>query len=128
MDACDVAKDYILLTEQGKYEQVGTLFASDAEFMTPKGTILKGSAAITAFYSAFLPTIKPVNRIHSLVREGTVCVMQIQTRLKKTPQGTWAPAPDGEFAHTAIDVMTVDSEGKIKKMMVYLAPQNFWIQ
>lgn len=128
MDACDVAKDYIHLIEQGKYEQVGTLFAPDAEFRTPKGTILKGSDAIAAFYGGFLPTIRPVNKIHSLVHEGRVCVMQIETRLKKTPQGTWAPAPDGVFARSAIDVMTVNEHGKIKDMIVYTSPPNFWLE
>ena len=126
MNACDVAKEYIHLTEQGKYEQIGTLFAPDAKFMTPRGTVLKGSNAIGAFYAAFLPTIRPVNRIHRLVQQGSVCVLQIQTRLKKTAQGTWAPAPDGEFLDSAIDVMAVDKAGKIKDMMVYLPPPNYW--
>lgn len=126
MDACDVARTYIDLTEQGRYEQVGELFSSDAVFYNPAGVILVGSDNIKTFYANFLPTIRPKNRISSLVSSGDVCVMEIETRMAPVEDGHLWPSDDGVFMHTAIDRMTVDAEGKIKHMIVYKAPPNFW--
>ncbi len=130
VQACDVARTYIRLTDEGRYDEVGDLWAPDAIFYNPRGDILRGQPAIKAFYSAFLRTITPVNRIGALAfdRQANVCVMEIETRVVRGPDGKWTPDPSGNFVRTAIDRFTVNRAGKIQEMRVYLAPDKAWLE
>ncbi|MBG6119935.1 MULTISPECIES: nuclear transport factor 2 family protein [unclassified Sphingobium] len=46
---CAVAQEYTRLIGAGRYDDVGDLWADDAQFRTPMGTVLKGKAAIGDF-------------------------------------------------------------------------------
>ena len=128
--ACDVAREYIRLTDEKQYDQVGELWADDAVFYSPMGVIIRGKPAIKEFYSRFLRTITPVNRISSLTFDPTtnVCVMELETRVAKDASGEWRPNAAGEFQRTAVDLFTINASGKVQQMRVYLAPADRWLK
>ncbi|GGZ11266.1 nuclear transport factor 2 family protein [Novosphingobium colocasiae] len=123
-NACDVAKEYLRLTEMQQYDRIGDLWADDAVFYAPNGQTIRGRHAIGDFYSAFLKKITPVNRIGSLTfdRRARRCALEIETRVVRGPSGEWVPDAKGEFVGTVIDLFTVNRKGKITRMKVYLAP------
>lgn len=114
--ACAVAQKYVDLTAAGRYDELGSLFADDAVFVTPKATVLRGPAEIGAFYAKFLPTIKPKNVPISFIADGAECVMELVTA---TNLDNYA-----KYRLAAIDHFTVNKQGKIVHMVVYLRPQS----
>ena len=126
---CEVAREYIRLTDDGEYDQVGELWVDNAVFYNPVGEIIRGKPAIKSFYSRFLRTITPVNRVSTLAWDpvGNVCVMEIETRVVKGKDGKWMPDSKGNFQRTAIDRFIVNDDGMIEEMRVYLAPPMPWL-
>lgn len=118
--ACQPAQKYIDLTAAGHYDQLGSLFADDATFVTPTGSVLHGSKAIGDFYMAFLPTLKPRNVPISFIADGNECVMELVTA---TNMDNYA-----KYRLAAIDHFTVDKQGKIRHMVVFLRPQSLQAQ
>lgn len=129
-NACDVARTYIRLTEEKRYDEVGELWAPDAVFYTPRGDVIRGKPAIKEFYSTFLRKITPVNRIASLALDpkANVCVMELETRVVRGSDGKWVPDARGDFVPTAIDRFVVNNSGKVQKMRVYLPPDKAWLE
>lgn len=129
VNACDVAREYIRLTDEKRYDEVGELWAEDAIFYNPRGEVIRGKAAIKQFYSAFLRKITPVNRIASLTLDPKIntCVMELETRVVRGPDGHWTPDARGDFVPTAIDRFVVNKAGKVQQMRVYLAPDKAWL-
>ena len=129
-DACDVARTYIRLTAEHRYDEVGELWAPDAVFFNPRGDVIHGQPAIKQFYSTFLRKITPVNRIASLAHDpqNGVCVMEIETRVVRGPDGVWVPDAKGNFVATAIDRFVINKMGKIQQMRVYLPPNKAWLE
>lgn len=123
--ACDVAREYIRITDEGKYDRIGDLWADDAVFHAPTGEVIRGKPAISQFYSSFLRKITPVNRIGRLTYDPkqNICVLEIESRVIVSEQGLWKPDPSGNFERTAIDVFVVNKQGKVQDMRVYLGPQ-----
>lgn len=113
--ACQVAQRYIDLTAEEKYDQLGSLFSDDAVFVAPTGTVLRGSKAIGEFYATFLPRIKPRNVPISFIADGNQCVMEL---VSATNLDNYA-----KYRLAAIDHFTVDQNGKIRHLVVYLRPQ-----
>ena len=128
-NACEVAKEYIRLTDIQRYDEVGELWADDAVFYNPRGNVIRGKQAISQFYSTFLRSITPINRIASLTydRKGNVCVMEIETRVVRGANGAWTPDASGDFVPTAIDRFVVNRAGKVQQMRVYLPPDRAWL-
>lgn len=122
--ACDVAREYIRLTDEGQYDRIGDLWAEDAVFYAPTGAVIRGKTAIRQFYSGFLRKITPVNRIGSLTYDPKTnfCAMEIQTRVIKGSKGEWVPNASGDFHTTVIDLFSVNKSGKVQSMKVFLAP------
>lgn len=118
--ACKPAQRYVDLIAAERYDQLGTLFADDAVFVTPIGTVLHGPAEIGDFYKAFLPTIKPRNVPITFIADGDECVMALVTA---TNLDNYA-----KYRLAAIDHFTVNKEGKIRHMVVYLRPQSLQAQ
>ena len=114
--ACQPAQKYIELTAAGHYDQLGSLFSDTAIFVTPTGKVLHGSKAIGAFYMGFLPTLKPKNVPISFIADGSECVMELVTA---TNMDNYA-----KYRLAAIDHFTIDKNGKIMHMVVYLRPQS----
>ncbi|MBV1688960.1 nuclear transport factor 2 family protein [Novosphingobium sp. G106] len=126
--ACEVAAQYVQIIQQGKYQEVGNLFAGDAVFYNPQGRILRGRAPIKAFYSAFLGASTPTVRAARFTEDRThrVCVMELETRMHQDDKGRWSNSADGNYTLSAIDRMMVNADGKIAHMIVYLAPATRW--
>lgn len=118
--ACKPAQRYIDLTAAGQYDQLGSLFADDAVFVTPIGTVLHGPAEIGEFYKTFLPKIKPRNVPITFIADGDECVMALVTA---TNLDNYA-----KYRLAAIDHFTVNKKGKIRHMVVYLRPQSLQAQ
>lgn len=110
--ACSAPREYVKLINDGKYDSVGSLFADDAVYMGPDGKTRHGSNDIGAFYSRFLPRLKPRLRASRFFEQGNECMMELENKNSRT----------GEFAPTAVDHFTVDSAGKISSFIVYLRP------
>jgi hypothetical protein len=80
--------------------------------MGPDGKTRHGSKNIGAFYSGFLPRLKPQLRASKFFEQGNECMMELENKDNRT----------GEFAPTAVDHFTIDSAGKISSFIVYLRP------
>lgn len=130
VNACDVAREYIRLTDEKQYDQVGELWADDAVFYNPAGEVIRGKPAIKQFYSRFLRQITPINRIASLAfdPQAGVCVMELETRVIMGPDGKWVPNASGDFVPTAIDRFVVNKDGKVQQMRVYLPNPKAWLE
>ena len=126
--ACDVAAHYVQVIQEGRYGEVGNLFADNAIFYNPQGRILRGRPAITAFYTSFLSAATPIVRAARFAEDRArgVCVMELETRMRRDELGRWSNAADGDYSLSAIDRMTVNPAGKIEHMVVYLAPPGRW--
>lgn len=111
-DPCSVPREYVNLINDGKYDSVGQLFAEDAVYMGPDGKTRHGAKAIGAFYSSFLPRLKPHLRASRYFAHINECMMELENKSGET----------GSFRPTAVDHFTIDSAGKISSFIVYLRP------
>jgi len=111
-DACGAARAYVKVINDGRYDSVGSLFADDAVYMGPDGKTRHGSKDIGAFYSRFLPRLKPQLRASRFFEQGNECMMELENKNSGT----------GEFMPAAVDHFTVDTAGKISTFVVYLRP------
>jgi len=114
--ACAPAQRYVELIAAERYDEVGTLFADDAVFVTPVGKVLHGSAEIRKFYADLMPKLKPRNVPISFIGDGDECIMELVTA---TNLDNYA-----KYRLAAIDHFTVNEQGKIRHMVVYLRPQS----
>jgi SnoaL-like domain len=112
LGACSTAREYVRLISEGKYDSLGNLFAEDAVYMGPDGKTRHGGKQIGAFYSNFLPKLKPQLRAAKFFEQGDECMMELENKSSRT----------GEFRLTAVDHFTVDTSGKISSFVVYLRP------
>ena len=110
--ACSAPHEYVSAINDGKYDSVGSLFADDAVYMGPDGKTRHGSRDIGAFYSRFLPRLKPQLRASKFFEQGNECMMELENKNDRT----------GEFTPTAVDHFTINSSGKITTFVVYLRP------
>ena len=114
--SCEPAQRYVDLMTAERYDEVGKLFADDAVFVTPTGKVLRGPAEIGAFYAEMMPKFKPRNVPISFIADGDECIMELVT----------ATILDNFAAYrlAAIDHFTVNADGKIRHLTVYLRPQS----
>jgi hypothetical protein len=110
--ACGAPHQYVKLINDGKYDSVGSLFADDAVYMGPDGKTRHGSKDIGAFYSRFLPRLKPRLQASRFFEQGNECMMELENKNNRT----------GEFMPAAVDHFKIDSAGKISTFIVYLRP------
>ncbi len=109
---CTTPHEYVTMINSGKYDSVGSLFADDAVYNGPDGKTRHGSKEIGAFYSRFLPRLKPELRASRFFEQGRECMMELENKDNRS----------GEFAPVAVDHFTVDQAGKISSFIVYLRP------
>jgi hypothetical protein len=114
--ACAPAQRYVELIAAERYDEVGTLFADDAVFVTPIGKVLHGSTEIGKFYAELMPKLKPRNVPISFIADGDECIMELVTA---TNLDDFA-----KYRLAAIDHFTVNKQGKIRHLVVYLRPQS----
>lgn len=129
MSACDVAVQYVDCIQSGRYDDLGELWAEDALFHAPHGKVFKGRKAIGAFYSEFLRKITPIIQGVRYVcdEKQRVCVMELESRMRRNKEGQWVTDPEAPWTLSAIDRFTVNEEGKIQHMIAYTAPDNRWL-
>jgi ketosteroid isomerase-like protein len=135
MNAFDVANKYAELIRLGRYDEIGELWADDAVFYSPHGHVISGKSAIKAFYPRYLSTITPIIRAARPVMNasGDSCVVELEVRMRSDPSqtdpanGPWKTDEDAPFVRAAMDRFTLNSDGKIQEMIVYLAPPSRWV-
>jgi len=110
--SCSTPRQYVELINDGKYNAVGSLFAGDALYMGPDGRTRHGAKEIGAFYSRFLPKLKPQLRASKFFEQGNECMMELENKSSQS----------GEFSPVAVDHFVIDSAGKISSFTVYLRP------
>jgi limonene-1,2-epoxide hydrolase len=99
-----------IATADGK-EALATLFAEDAHFHAPDGSVYQGRAGIAAFYRRHLANIVPTFHIHRAIVEGNDC---------------WIELADGAVDSPillASNHFTVDDGGLITRLAVFLRPR-----
>lgn len=137
--ACAPARAYLRAIQTHRYADIASLFAMDAVFLTPQGTILRGAQQIGNFYSDVIAARRPQARGGSFIEEGRECAMELQLKaeftadghvkldaegnLKLIPDGSNTP---GRFVSAALDHFTVNAAGKFTKLAVYAAPPSYW--
>jgi hypothetical protein len=92
--------------------------------------VIHGRPNIQAFYAEFLHRITPVVRAASITEDATrhVCVMELESQMRREPDGTWKTDTTAPFTPSAIDRFTINDQGKIQHMIVYTAPSNRWMK
>ena len=114
--ACAVAQKYVDNVNAGRYQDQGGLFAEDAVFVRPDGQVSHGSKEIGEFYSNFLGKITPKIIPISFIADGNECVMELaaMTRVNDSDK----------YMLGAIDHFTMNKQGKIQHMVVFIRPQS----
>lgn len=103
---------YLDLINSKRYGDIASIFAPDAQFLAPTGDVIVGREAISAFYTAGLEKIAPTRVwASSQVTEGNCSVIEISAQL-----------PDELEHRTVVDHFTVNDQGEVIRMAVYLRP------
>lgn len=107
--ACVVAEEYVRqVNAQRPAMRLSELFAKDAELLQDRGRLLKGRAAIHAFYSttdggrAVIPI--------AFIDSGAECYMEIALQRY---------GPDETFRLAGSRHFTIDPEGKISRLIFF---------
>ena len=118
--ACAPARRVVEIANSGHYEEFGALFAEDGRWLTPTGAVVIGPKEISRVYKGFLEKIRPRVVPISFIADGPECVMELVA----------LTALDGyeKYHLGAIDHFTVDKDGKVTTMVVYLRPQSLQMQ
>lgn len=114
--SCEVAQRYVDIINAKRYGELKTLFADAAVFLTPVGKVLHGPQEIDAFYQTMIGALQPDIVPVSFISDGAHCVMELVAQTRQD-------AGKG-YQLSAIDHFTVNAEGKIENMIVYLRPHR----
>ncbi len=128
MSAREIAARYVELFNSKQFDQVGELWAGDGVAYNGFGQVLEGKSAIKSFYSAFYGQDIPPIRARSFMedKEKNVCAVEIEMQLVQDDEGNWTRGPEGSFAPASLDQFYLDDQGKVKKMIAYMAPPGRW--
>lgn len=125
--ACAAPKKYIAFLQQRNFDGIAKLFAANAVFYTPLGTVLHGSGEIGDFYKTVVASANLIVKGQNFVGDKTDCFFEIWQRTKMNAAGKYLPDPDGEFTRGAIDHFTVDDRGRVVQMVAAPLPNHFTI-
>ncbi len=120
--ACETPKKYIEFVQQGKFVEVGELFAADAVFYAPNGDGFRGAEAIRDFYITVAAPLNVIVEPKNFIGGKNECVFEIWTKSKLNAEGIYVPDPDGKFVRGAIDHFTVDEQGRVVELVVHSSP------
>ena len=113
VDPLSVAERYVATAlAEGREVRMTQLFAPDATFHAPNGTIYHGRDEIAGFYREYLANRVPAFHIHRAVVEGDAC---------------WIELADGSTADPllrASNHFTIDDDGFIVRLAIFLRPQT----
>jgi hypothetical protein len=106
-----VAQEYVRLLNEKEYTKIVHLFAEGAEFIG-QGVCLSGRSALEDFYPRAINSLSPDRvSIQSSISEGNSCAIEIEAVYRDNGV---------ETSRWASDVFTVDSEGRIIRLAVYV--------
>ena len=111
--ACEIARGYITLVNEGRYSEISALFSENALYLPPTGEIINGRDAIHDFYERFLSALRPSFRLGHVAEQGSDCAIELEAVDPDSADG---------YTLTAVDFFTVDASGLISRMAVYLRP------
>jgi len=97
-------------TADGK-EALAELFAPEGVFMAPDGNTYRGRRGIAAFYRRHLADVVPEFHIQNAVTEGRSCWIELANGSLEDP------------VYLATNHFTVDGEGLIERLAVFLRPR-----
>lgn len=120
--ACETPKKYIELVQQGKFVEVGMLFADNAVFFAPNGDVYRGSADIREFYIKVAAPLNVIVEPKNFIGDKNECFFEIWTKSKLNEEGIWVPDANGEFVRGAIDHFTVDEGGRVLELVAHSSP------
>ena len=128
MTPTEIAETYVELLNARQFDQVSELWADDGVLFNGFGQVLEGKPAVRAFYAAFSDGIFPQVRIASLMqdRAAGICAAELETRMVHEADGSLKAEPE-PFSPASLDLFTVNADGKVQKMIAYIAPPNKWL-
>jgi hypothetical protein len=121
---CYVPREYIRRINSGEYDKMGELFSDDAVYMGPDGETRHGAKEIGAFYKVILPRLQGKIAGLSFLENGDECIMELGIEPNSSGGNVDAKIwPLGTVPHpAAIDIFTINSQGKASKFLVYVRP------
>ncbi len=123
----EIIERYVELLNSGRFDEVGELWAADGVLFNGFGQVLEGKPAVKAFYAAFKDEIFPQVRIVSFMEDNAtnVCAVELETRIVHDEDGNLKTDPE-PFSPASLDLFIVNADGKVQKMIAYIAPPNKW--
>jgi SnoaL-like protein len=104
------ADRYVAIAVADGKEALAELFADDAEFHAPDGTIYRGPKDIAGFYRKYLANIVPQFHIHRAVAQDDHCWVELADGTPEDP------------ILRASNHFTVGPDGKIVRLCVFIRP------
>lgn len=126
----EIATAYVDLINDKRFDEVGELWADDGVLYAPQGLVFEGKSAVSGFYSGFkdwnIPPMREVS--YSEDQNKNACSLELATRMTKDEEGVWQSDPAADFSLASLDLFWVNDDGKVQKMIAYIAPPNRWLQ
>jgi limonene-1,2-epoxide hydrolase len=105
------ADRYVAVATADGKEALAELFTVEAVFHAPDGRIHRGRDEIAAFYRRHLANVVPTFHVHRAVVDGNQCWIEL------------ANGPEDNPALLASNHFTVDDDGRIEQLVVFLRPR-----
>ena len=126
----EIADAYVELINSKRYDEVGELWAEDGVLYAPQGWVFEGKEAVSGFYSSFkgqnIPPMREVSYAEDKV--ANVCTLELATKMTRDDEGKWQTDRSADFSLASLDLFIVNEDGKVQKMIAYIAPPNRWLQ
>jgi hypothetical protein len=113
--ACRAAKAYVDAVQAGRYADVAKLYADDAVILGPMGKVISGRQAIDHFYGDVIAKMKPKVVGVAYAGDETDCMLELAAISDGPGDGT-------HYRLSSIDHFTVNAEGKVTRMIVFVRP------
>ncbi len=125
----EIANAYVELINAKRYDEVGEMWAEDGVLYAPQGYVFEGKTAVSGFYSSFkgqnIPPMREVSYAEDIA--ANVCTLELATRMTRDDEGKWQSDPAADFSLASLDLFTANADGKVQKMIAYIAPPNRWL-
>lgn len=111
MRAGQTADEYVRRLNSGNYADIVELFADSAVFCG-QGVELHGKDAIARFYPSAITRLSPSRvEIANRIESGNSCSVELEATYE---------TDDGSYRNYANDIFSVDDEGRITRLAVYV--------
>jgi len=109
--ACDAAKRYVDLINDGQFAEVADLYEDDALLLEPGGAILRGKDQIRKFYLGYIGNMRPEVVAVAYVGDDIECMVELAVRKIVEDQL--------RYALVSIDHFTLMPGGGIARMVAF---------